>query len=88
MCPSGVVNRDYSDTSRVMNTVVNENVVVLDNNDVTIYKCPITGSDNLAGHRLFVTSQRVDLSAGQIMSSEQAEGILHTVGLVSHLGNV
>ena len=71
-----------------MNAEINDNVVLLDDDeDLIIYRCPIAGLGELADHTLFVTSRISDIVEGQIMSSEQADGVLHKVGLVSHLGN-
>ena len=85
-CPSGIVSQDYNDTTRIDRVDINDDVSLLDSENATIYKCPVTGNNQLEDHVLFITSQLVDINVGQILSSEQADGLMHRVGMVTNKG--
>ena len=87
-CPSGVVSKDYSDTTRILNAEISDDVVLLDNKNITLFKCPLIGEEDFSDHNVFITTRQLDISVGQIMSSEQAGGVLHRVGLISNLGKL
>ncbi len=87
-CPSGIISKEYGDTTRIQKAEILDDVHVFKKSSGIVYKCPVVGDGEMEDHVLFVTSRRADILVGQIISSEQAEGVLHRVGSVTDKGVV
>ncbi|XP_072043066.1 uncharacterized protein [Amphiura filiformis] len=83
-CPSGLVTKAYTDSTRIDKVEINEDVKLLDNSDALIYRCQIGGDGVLDEHELFLTSEIFDVTEGDIVVSGQAGGIMHRIGFLSN----
>ncbi|XP_006826010.1 uncharacterized protein LOC102805966 [Saccoglossus kowalevskii] len=80
VCPGGILHPDYSDTTRVQNSVLNSNVKLINEGDAILYSCPaLNANDESDDSLLIVTQETLDIAEGDIIASIQSDGILHAV---------
>lgn len=80
-CPQGFVLKDYSDESRINNIVASKKLKLITGKEATLYKCPAKrGSVIVAKKDVLIGN------SGDIISSTQAQGILHKVSNVAYQG--
>ncbi|KAI8487041.1 hypothetical protein Bbelb_353010, partial [Branchiostoma belcheri] len=80
-CPKGFIHPLYNDTTRIEKILIGHNVeyVPLDGN--ILYRCPVRFSS--WGATMFVNEGDLDIRIGQVLSSPQANGVLHKVEQVT-----
>ena len=85
-CPSGIIQPDYSDPDRVIMTQLNENIVNLDNYNISLFKCPVVSlyyEDNNEedASMIVFNSDKItnDIQPRSILFSKQAGGIIHKI---------
>ncbi|KAI8507318.1 hypothetical protein Bbelb_146980 [Branchiostoma belcheri] len=76
-CPKGFIHPLYNDSTRIEKILIGHNVeyVPLDGN--TLCRCPVRFSS--WGATMFVNEGDLDIRIGQVLSSPQANGVLHKV---------
>ncbi len=85
-CPQGVVRPDYSNPSRVDNTVMSDKAIFVDPTDLLIYFCPVMVNNETGDTtNVYIVREDRGWKAGQILSSPQAGGILTKLQLVTPL---
>ncbi|XP_048576746.1 uncharacterized protein LOC5510655 isoform X3 [Nematostella vectensis] len=85
-CPDGFVKVDYSNTSRINNTVLHGNVIVIDANATTLYNCPVLLPGQDEATPIIIAPRDLGVKAGQIIASKQAGGIMHKVNQTDDIG--
>ena len=87
-CPHGLVHVDYSDPNRINNTLIRSNVKAIDPNSSIIYSCPVIfpGQDDVTS--VFVVPRGLGIKVGDVLSSAQAGGVMHTVNDTATIGKI
>ncbi|CAH1252389.1 TNC [Branchiostoma lanceolatum] len=76
-CSKGFIHPLYNDTTRIEKILVGHNVEYVPLEGNILYRCPVRFSS--WGATLFVIEGDLDIRIGQVLSSPQANGVLHTV---------
>ncbi|XP_074657284.1 uncharacterized protein LOC141910490 [Tubulanus polymorphus] len=83
-CPGGFIRPDYSDSSRILNTVFKDGVKSIAADQATVFKCPVTiGSSDSS--ILVVDRPMKNLTRGDVIVSSQADGVFHKIDAVNIL---
>lgn len=79
---------DYTDPNRINNTLIKNNVKVIDPNATIIYNCPVLlpGQDDATS--VFITPRSLGIKAGDVLSSAQAGGVMHKVNDSTNTGKI
>ncbi|CAH1231914.1 TNXB [Branchiostoma lanceolatum] len=83
-CPKGFIHPLYNDTTRIEKILVGHNVEYVPLEDNILYRCPVRLSS--WGATMFVNEGELDIRIGQVLSSPQANGVLHKVEQVIKTG--
>ncbi|XP_019620139.1 PREDICTED: uncharacterized protein LOC109466754 [Branchiostoma belcheri] len=75
-CPKGFIHPLYNDTTRIEKILIGHNVEYVPLEGNTLYRCPVRSS---WGATMFVNEGDLDIRIGQVLSSPQANGVLHKV---------
>lgn len=83
-CPKGAPIPNYNDTTRIQNTIFNDNVKVIPPEKI-LYFCPYrVTSDPSEDKYLFIsTVKKLSLKVGDIMTSAQSDGIMHKIEYIA-----
>ncbi|XP_035690546.1 uncharacterized protein LOC118425665 isoform X2 [Branchiostoma floridae] len=76
-CPKGFIHPLYNDTTRIEKILIGHNVKYVPSDDNILYRCPVRFSS--WGATMFVNEGNLDIRIGQVLSSPQANGVLHKV---------
>ncbi|CAH1233157.1 TNC [Branchiostoma lanceolatum] len=76
-CPKGFIHPLYNDTTRIEKILVSHNVEYVPLEGNILYRCPVRFSS--WGATMFVNEGDLDIRIGQVLSSPQANGVLHKV---------
>ena len=85
-CPHGLVKVDYTDPKRINNTVLRSNVKVIDPNTTIIYSCPVLLPGRTDVTSVLILPRSLGIKAGDLLSSAQAGGVMHTVNETTFAG--
>jgi len=79
---------DYNDPNRINNTLIKDNVKVIDPNTTIIYSCPVLlpGQDDATS--VFIAPRGLGIKAGDVISSAQAGGVMHRVNDTTNTGKI
>ncbi|XP_035690544.1 uncharacterized protein LOC118425664 [Branchiostoma floridae] len=84
-CPKGFIHPLYNDTTRIEKILIGHNVKYVPSDDNILYRCPVRFSS--WGATMFVNEGNLDIRIGQVLSSPQANGVLHKVEQVTKTGD-
>ncbi|XP_078681771.1 protein bark beetle-like [Branchiostoma floridae x Branchiostoma belcheri] len=76
-CPKGFIHPLYNDTTRIEKILIGHNVEYVPLEGNILYRCPVRFSS--WGATMFVNEGDLDIRIGQVLSSPQANGVLHKV---------
>ncbi|KAI8506513.1 hypothetical protein Bbelb_159400, partial [Branchiostoma belcheri] len=80
-CPKGFIHPLYNDTTRIEKILIAHNVKYVPSKDNILYRCPVRLSSR--GANMFVNEGDLDIQFDQVLSSPQANGVLHKVERVT-----
>ncbi|XP_019646646.1 PREDICTED: uncharacterized protein LOC109487118 [Branchiostoma belcheri] len=84
-CPKGFIHPLYNDTTRIEKILIGHNVEYVPLEGNILYRCPVRFSS--WGATMFVNEGDLDIRIGQVLSSPQANGVLHKVEQVIRTDN-
>ncbi|XP_078598874.1 uncharacterized protein LOC144874520 [Branchiostoma floridae x Branchiostoma japonicum] len=84
-CPKGFIHPLYNDTTRIEQILIGHNVKYVPSDHNILYRCPVRFSS--WGATMFVNEGNLDIRIGQVLSSPQANGVLHKVEQVMKTGD-
>ena len=87
-CPHGLVHVDYSDPNRINNTLIRNNVKVIDPNTTIMYSCPVLLPSQDEATSVFVAPKGLGIKVGDVLSSAQAGGVMHKVNGTTTAGKI
>ncbi|XP_019614633.1 PREDICTED: uncharacterized protein LOC109462522 [Branchiostoma belcheri] len=76
-CPKGFIYPLYNDTTRIEKILIGHNLEYVPLEGNILYRCPVRFSS--WGATMFVNEGDLDIRIGQVLSSPQANGVLHKV---------
>ncbi|KAI8480739.1 hypothetical protein Bbelb_415320 [Branchiostoma belcheri] len=76
-CSRGFIQPLYNDTSRIEKILISHNVEYVPLEGNILYRCPVRFSS--WGATMFVNEGKLDIQIGKVLSSPQANGVLHKV---------